>query len=102
MQVVWFKRDLRVKDHAPLYQASLRATCTCLYVYEPELIASDELDASHLAFINESLAVLDDRLRALGGHLTVRVGRMPDVLGETFRFGRYTKQPELGSRSCRR
>ncbi len=81
-QVVWFKRDLRVEDHAPLSQASTRGPCICLYVYEPELLASDEFDASHLVFINQSLAALSERLTQLGGRLTLRVGRMPDVLDE--------------------
>lgn len=35
--VVWFKRDLRVVDHAPLHQAALRGPLLCLYAIEPEL-----------------------------------------------------------------
>ena len=34
MQVVWFKRDLRVADHAPLANAAKSGQCLCLYVYE--------------------------------------------------------------------
>ena len=82
VQVVWFKRDLRVLDHAPLARASRRGECVCLYAYEPELFESTEFDPSHLVFINQALAELDRSLGALGGRLTVRVGRMPDVLDE--------------------
>ena len=32
--LVWFKRDLRVTDHAPLLSAS-DGPCICLYIYEP-------------------------------------------------------------------
>jgi len=78
-QLVWLKRDLRIHDHGPLHEASRRGTCIVLYVYEPELIHSQEFDSSHLKFINESLRELDERLRALGGELTYRVGRIPDV-----------------------
>ena len=85
MQVVWFKRDLRVADHAPLAKAAKSGQCLCLYVYEPELIRSDEFDTSHLQFINESLRQLDLQLRKIGGKLTLRVGRMPDVLDEFHR-----------------
>ena len=85
MQVVWFKRDLRVDDHAPLAEACVLGPCLCLYVYEPEIIHSDEFDASHLQFINESLQELDSRLRDLGGRLTLRVGSMPDVLSSLHR-----------------
>ena len=80
MQVVWFKRDLRVDDHWPLAKASAVGPCLCLYVYEPEIIHSEEFDASHLQFINQSLGELDSRLRDLGGRLTLRVGSLPDVL----------------------
>ncbi|MEM8667810.1 MAG: FAD-binding domain-containing protein [Planctomycetota bacterium] len=82
MQLVWFKRDLRINDHAPLTLAAQQGHCLCLYVYEPEIIQSDEFDPSHLQFINESLEELDQRLRELGGRLTIRVGTVPDVLDE--------------------
>ena len=85
MQVVWFKRDLRVHDHRPLAEAAARGDVLCLYVYEPELFGTPELGALHLGFINESLAELQQRLRELGGDLTLRVGRMPDVLEQLHR-----------------
>ncbi len=34
-QLVWFKRDLRVEDHEPLYQAAQRGPVICLYIDEP-------------------------------------------------------------------
>ena len=46
----------------------------CLYVDVPEMIHSEEFDASHLQFIHESLRELDIRLRDFGGRLTLRVG----------------------------
>ena len=80
MQVVWFKRDLRVDDHWPLAEASAAGPCLCLYVYEPEIIQSAEFDASHLDFINQSLEELDSRLQSLGGKLTYRVGDVTEIL----------------------
>lgn len=44
MQVAWFKRDLRVDDREPLVRACGASRCLCLYIYEPELILSDEFD----------------------------------------------------------
>ncbi|MCP4191393.1 MAG: deoxyribodipyrimidine photo-lyase/cryptochrome family protein [Planctomycetaceae bacterium] len=82
MQVVWFKRDLRTDDHGPLARAAKLGPCLCLYAYEPELIHSPEFDASHLRFINESLTELEKNLNDIGGKLTLRVGRMPDILAE--------------------
>ena len=80
--VVWLKRDLRVGDHGPLARACRLGPCVVLYVYEPEILRSSEFDPSHLLFINQSLDELDRALRRIGGRLTVRHGRMPDVLGE--------------------
>lgn len=82
MNVIWFKRDLRVRDHVALTRAAERGPCLCLYVYEPEHVHSDEFDTTHLDFINECLADLDRALRSRGSRLTYRVGRMPDILEE--------------------
>ena len=37
LQIVWFKRDLRIVDHRPLATAALRGPVLPLYVVEPEL-----------------------------------------------------------------
>ena len=80
LQIVWFKRDLRLEDHRPLYEAARNGgPLLALYVYEPEIVGAEDFDPSHLVFINQSLAELDQRLRASGGRLTCRVGRLPDV-----------------------
>ena len=65
MQLVWFKKDLRTIDHRPLFEAAKCGPCLCLYIYEPDIIGSDEFDASHLEFINQSLEDLDNSLQAL-------------------------------------
>lgn len=82
VQVVWFKRDLRIEDHAPLASAATRGPCLFLYVYEPEVLQAEDFDASHLDFINDSLRSLDQALRERGAALTLRHGAMPQVLDE--------------------
>jgi deoxyribodipyrimidine photo-lyase len=82
MHVVWLKRDLRIRDHRPLAEATARGDVLPLYVYEPEVYESEYVHTSHLDFVNESLLELRDALRLRGGDLCVRVGRMPDVLDE--------------------
>lgn len=80
LNVVWFKRDLRVTDHSPLVQACGHGPVLPLYVYEPSLIAQPDVSAQHVAFINECLRTLDADLKAMGLHLVTRVGEMTDVL----------------------
>lgn len=84
-QVVWFKRDLRVADHRPLVEAASRGPCLCLYVYEPDVLAGEDVDPCHVAFVNDSLAELRDDLRRRGGDLVLRHGRLPEVLAELHR-----------------
>ena len=82
MQLVWFKKDLRTIDHRPLFEAAKCGPCLCLYIYEPDIIGSDEFDASHLEFINQSLEDLDNSLQAIGGKLIRRVGEATEVLSQ--------------------
>ncbi len=84
-QLVWLKRDLRLRDHAPLFEASRRGPTIVLYVYEPSLWQTPEMDGSHLRFINECLAELEGELRQRGARLTRRIGEMPDLLAEIHR-----------------
>ena len=80
LSVVWFKRDLRVRDHAPLLEASQRGALIALYIYEPELLHSPEFDSSHLEFIGLSLRELSIDLERLGGRLITRIGEASAIL----------------------
>jgi deoxyribodipyrimidine photo-lyase len=73
-QVVWFKRDLRILDHAPLFEAAQRGPVLCLYLYEDEILQSPEFATSHLIFINQSLVELEQGLRERGSCLVTRRG----------------------------
>ena len=45
MQVVWFKRDLRLADHRPLAEAARRGPVLPLFVVEPDFWRLPELSA---------------------------------------------------------
>ena len=81
MEIVWFKRDLRVHDHAPLMAAlaSGRAVLP-LYILEPALWAQPDASGRHYDFLCETLADLDRSLRARGSRLVVRTGAAVAVL----------------------
>lgn len=80
LHIVWYKRDLRLSDHAPLVAVAKHAPVVGLYVYEPEIYTDPEFDAAHLEFINQSLLSLESDLARLGGRLIYRTGRTPEVL----------------------
>ncbi|MFC6802043.1 deoxyribodipyrimidine photo-lyase [Deinococcus caeni] len=79
-QLVWFKKDLRVHDHAPLVEAARRGPVLPVFIYEPEQLTHEEFAGHHLSYLNESLRELDAALRALGTPLVVRVGEAVAVL----------------------
>lgn len=80
--VVWFKRDLRLHDHAALVQAAARGPVLCLYVLEPSLWTQPDAARQHYEFVLESLRELARALKALGGRLHVRTGEVAAVLSE--------------------
>lgn len=85
LNVVWFKRDLRIEDHAPLTRASLRGPVLPLYVVEPDYWALPDASARQWKFVSECLAELRHALSKLGQPLVVRVGNITEIL-ETFKI----------------
>lgn len=79
-QLVWFKRDLRATDHAPLATAARAGPVTCLHVLEPGLMSAPDMAGRHYAFLADSLRDLHRQLAILGGRLHVVTGEVVDVL----------------------
>jgi deoxyribodipyrimidine photo-lyase len=82
VDVVWFKRDLRVTDHAPLWHAGQQANVLPLYVIEPELWLQADASNRHWAFIKGALIDCREALKQLGQALVVREGDICDVFDE--------------------
>ena len=80
VQIVWFKRDLRVTDHQPLLQASGWGRVLPLVVVEPELWQQRDASERQWAFCSECLEDLRRALEGLGQPLVVRIGRAEEVL----------------------
>ncbi len=84
IQILWFKRDLRVADHRPLVRAAERAfdgggELVPLYIVEPELWRQPDAAGRHWSFIVECLRDLARDLEARGGRLILRIGEATDV-----------------------
>lgn len=80
MQIVWFKRDLRVSDHAALMLAAQQGQVLPLYILEPELWQQGDLSYRHYLFLKDCLYELNSTLTTLGVPLIVRVGDAVSVL----------------------
>lgn len=81
-QIVWFKRDLRTKDHAPLLMASKVGPVLPLYVVEPELWKQADKSARQWLVASNALQELRSELAVLGSPLIIRIGVVTDVLSE--------------------
>ena len=79
LQIVWFKRDLRMHDHRPLQQAAERGPVLPLYVVEPELWRQPDGSERQWLFCRESLLDLRQALAGLGQPLVVRSGDVVEV-----------------------
>lgn len=86
VHVVWFKRDLRVHDHAPLLAAvASGAPVIPLFVFEPGYWALPEHSRRQFDFLIDSLLQLDAALEARGSRLVVRTGDAIDVFSALHR-----------------
>ncbi len=74
VNVVWYKRDLRIHDHAPLMDAALHGKVVPLYVVEPNLWSLPDSSRRHWHFIHDSLTELQNKIISLGTPLVIRVG----------------------------
>jgi deoxyribodipyrimidine photo-lyase len=80
IQVVWFKRDLRTCDHAPLAEAASAGPVLPLYVAEPDYWRLHDVSMRQWIVQAAALDAVSHRLSELGAPLIVRVGRVVDIL----------------------
>ncbi len=80
VNVVWFKRDLRLQDHAPLHLAlQKRQPVLLLYIFEPILLNDSHYSERHFRFIKESLNELQKQLEAYHTQVLIVEGNAEDV-----------------------
>lgn len=83
INIVWFKRDLRLRDHAPLRAALAEGLpVLLLYVFEPSVQQYPDWNARHWQFVRQSL---DDLNRQLEAHQT-QVYALHSEADEVFAF----------------
>ena len=80
INIVWLKRDLRLTDHLPLYNAIQKQEAfIILYIYEPLLIGDVHYDERHWRFIQQSLSDIQDELQSHNKGLTVAFGEAAEI-----------------------
>jgi len=81
MNIVWFKRDLRLIDHQPLAAAIDQGEpLLLLYIIEPMLIRDAHYRGRHWHFIAQSLNELNQQLQPYGATIQVLEGEAETLL----------------------
>lgn len=73
--VLWFRRDLRLRDHPALHEAAGRGAVLPLFVIDPELWKP--AGAAKIAWLAATLRQLDE---SLGGRLVIRLGDPAEIV----------------------
>jgi deoxyribodipyrimidine photo-lyase len=91
--IVWFRRDLRLADHAPLFRAATRGEVIPVFVLDRALLHHPETGGARVAFMLDCLRSLDQELQHRGGRLILRSGDpveiLPQLIHETGADGIY-------------
>jgi len=80
INVVWFKRDLRLSDHVPLNSAIKNGRQTLLlFIVEPSLVASTHYSNRHWKFMFECLNEMQDSLTPFSAEVTILEGEITPI-----------------------
>lgn len=100
INIVWFKRDLRLADHEPLQRACLQhEPLLLLYIFEPMLLNDRHYDDRHWRFVWQSLQDMQQRLTAVNAQLCIVQGNVLQVMAklhQDFNVRRIFSYQEVG------
>lgn len=101
LQIVWFKRDLRLRDHLPLQWAAEGDSPTLLlYLLEPELLAQPDSDPRHWRFVCQSIQELNTQLEPHGQRVWIWRGSAKRAfawLQQHFQLQKVLSHQEIGN-----
>ena len=80
MNIVWFKKDLRVTDNLALYEAYQNTSVINLYILEPELWQQPDISYRHYHFLTQAVKDLQMQLQSLGHELIIKIGNAVEII----------------------
>lgn len=82
--ICWFRRDLRLTDHAALYHALKNSHVVyCVFVFDTDILGNlPDIQDRRVEFIWRSLSELNDNLQRQGSSLRVLHGKPDKVIPE--------------------
>lgn len=101
INIVWFKRDLRLIDHAALFNASKSNLPNLLiYIFEPSLMNHVDSDNRHWRFVYQSLIDLNEQLSPFNSRVYFFINEAKQVfeaLNEQFKINTVYSHCEIGN-----
>lgn len=101
INIVWFKRDLRLKDHLPLKTAiEENKPLLLIYIFEPSLIAAPYSDERHWRFVIESINDINNTLKKFNQRIYTLFGEVIPVfkkLLEVYQIDKIYSHQETGT-----
>ncbi|RUO19598.1 deoxyribodipyrimidine photolyase [Aliidiomarina iranensis] len=83
INIVWFKRDLRLRDHAPLAAAcGSGAPTLLLYIVEPMLLEDTHFGEHHWRFAMQSIAQMNRQLAPFNQEVKIVHGNAEQIFAE--------------------
>ncbi len=82
VEIIWFKRDLRLADHAALAAAANMGPVLSLFIVEPQYWQQPDTSARQWIFQRGCLTTLAEEMAVHGGGLHVRIGDAAEILEE--------------------
>lgn len=79
-QLVWFRNDLRLSDHAALLAAAARGPVAALFVLDDETPGHWRMGAAQRWWLHHSLVSLSRSIEQRGGRLILRRGRAGPIV----------------------
>ena len=82
INIVWFKRDLRINDNEAFYEALKDFDILPIYVIEKGLWKQKSRSLRQWHFLKECILDLSDELSSIGQPLVIRTGEVTEILEE--------------------
>ncbi|MEO1436269.1 MAG: deoxyribodipyrimidine photo-lyase [Bacteroidota bacterium] len=100
INILWFKRDLRTRDHTALKAViDSGLPCLLLYVFEPGLLDQPTSDVRHWRFVYQSIQDMNERLQSVGQKVQIFHGdlfKLLDQVQAQFQIEQLFSYEEIG------
>ena len=86
VNILWFKKDLRIQDNEALYEASKNFKLLPIFIIEKDLWEQNTYSDRQWQFCKESLIDLNEDLELLGQQLVIRTGNVVEIFEDISNF----------------